>query len=461
MELCNFVISGLQETRKAFSRELTWLWFCVGVIGFIIRNDFAGVTSFVRVFRLSENAYYCFLRMFHSSGIDLKKLVECWSGYVFKILDAFILRENERVVLATDGSKVSKSGKKMPAVKTLHQESESNTKPEYITGHSFQEVGVLCKTLEKVLFIPIVAAIHEGLKLADTDSDTIFDRFRDFYKIPCLSNCYLLADAYYANRTMIENCLANNSHLVTRIKSNTVAYEPFEGRHDGRGRKPVYGRKRKLREEFKCEEGWTETELELYGKKEGIKYKELNLLWKKSRRMVKFVLVIMSDGGCLIFMTTDLKLDPERVIVLYSYRFKIEVSFKVSKQLIGAFAYHFWMKSMKRLGRRPKTQELQNESPKYIEKVERKMKTFHVFVTAALIAQGLITSVCILWPSLSWKGYGLWMRTMNTSSIPPESVGKYVLLKSFGELNEGTGLWAKITKLITKYSRERQQDIAA
>ena len=48
------------------------------------------------------------------------------------------LRVNGRRVLVPDGIKVGKSGKKMPGVKLLHQESDSNTKPEYIMGHSLQ-----------------------------------------------------------------------------------------------------------------------------------------------------------------------------------------------------------------------------------------------------------------------------------------------------------------------------------
>jgi hypothetical protein len=34
-------------------------------------------------------------------------------------------------------------GKKMPGVKLLHQQSESNTKPEYIMGHSLQAIGLV------------------------------------------------------------------------------------------------------------------------------------------------------------------------------------------------------------------------------------------------------------------------------------------------------------------------------
>ena len=42
------------------------------------------------------------------------------------------LRINGRCIVVGDGIKVPKRGRKMPGVKLLHQQSESNTKPEYI-----------------------------------------------------------------------------------------------------------------------------------------------------------------------------------------------------------------------------------------------------------------------------------------------------------------------------------------
>jgi hypothetical protein len=45
------------------------------------------------------------------------------------------LRVKGRRVLVGEGIKVPKCGRKMPTVKLLHQQSEANTKPEYIMGH--------------------------------------------------------------------------------------------------------------------------------------------------------------------------------------------------------------------------------------------------------------------------------------------------------------------------------------
>jgi hypothetical protein len=39
------------------------------------------------------------------------------------------------------------------------------------------------------------------------------------------------------------------------------------------------------------------------------------------------------------------------MILAYSYRFKIEVSFKVLKHLIGAFSYRLWTHAWPRVGK--------------------------------------------------------------------------------------------------------------
>jgi len=66
-------------------------------------------------------------------------------------------------VLLADRLKVSKSGHKMPAVKRLHQVSDSNTKPEYIREHSIQAVSLRVSAASSYLAVPLAARIHEGV----------------------------------------------------------------------------------------------------------------------------------------------------------------------------------------------------------------------------------------------------------------------------------------------------------
>ena len=47
----------------------------------------------------------------------------------------------------------------MPGVKLLHQQSESNSKPSFIMGHSFRVFGVLCRVGGYYFCVPVCARI--------------------------------------------------------------------------------------------------------------------------------------------------------------------------------------------------------------------------------------------------------------------------------------------------------------
>ena len=72
------------------------------------------------------------------------------------------LRVNGRRVLAANRINVAKSGKKMPGVKLLHQQSGSNTKPKYIMGHSIQAVSMFVHAAQGVLAVSLAACIRHG-----------------------------------------------------------------------------------------------------------------------------------------------------------------------------------------------------------------------------------------------------------------------------------------------------------
>ena len=76
-----------------------------------------------------------------------------WVGVVVRRFP--LIRMHGRIILVADGIKVSKEGRKMPGVKLLHQESQSNSKAEYIMGHSIQAVSVLAGTEAHAMAVPL------------------------------------------------------------------------------------------------------------------------------------------------------------------------------------------------------------------------------------------------------------------------------------------------------------------
>ena len=84
-----------------------------------------GVTSIVRTMGLVPVCYDRLLDFFHSPAVDLNKLARAWRDLVFRVHPGLV-RMGGRPVLVGDGIKVPKVGRKMPSVKKLHQQSDTD-----------------------------------------------------------------------------------------------------------------------------------------------------------------------------------------------------------------------------------------------------------------------------------------------------------------------------------------------
>jgi hypothetical protein len=139
--------------------------------------------------------------------------------------------------------------------------------------------------------------------------------------------------------------LAQGHHLVTRVRSNAVAYlpvEPTKGKRK-RGAPRRYGKKIKLKSLFADTRAMVELASPVYGERNVIlRCRVSDLLWRPAGRLVRFVAVIHPTRGSCLLMSTDLSLSAVDIIHVYGLRFKIEHSFKQATRLIGAFASAYW-----------------------------------------------------------------------------------------------------------------------
>jgi hypothetical protein len=426
---------AIRLLRPGCTRLRTFLWFATCVAGLTVRTDLLGVTSIVRALGLHERFYDNLLDHFHSTGVLLDELSALWAHVVLRLFPD-PLRVNGRLVLVGDGIKVPKSGKKMPAVKLLHQESDSNTKPEYIMGHSLQAVSVLVQAAESVFAVPLATRIHEGLVWSNRDTRTLLDKMLALLKIVEIRQpFYFVADAYYASQKIITGLLDQNHHLVTRMRSNAVAYTQYD--HQGarkRGRPRRYGKKIVLKSLFTAGPAMKQTTSPVYGEKNAtLQYRVCDLLWRPVGRLVRFVVVIHPTRGRCLLMSTDTSLSAMEIIRLYGLRFKIEHGFKQAVRVIGSFSYHFWMKEMKPLRRRNGNQYLHRESSDYRDAVKRKINAYHVFIHACVVSQGLLQYLAANVPTLVWASFGSWLRTIRPGIAPSELVVATALRHSLPE----------------------------
>lgn len=423
----------VKELRPACSRGITFLWMVLNIVAMTTRTDLAGVTSFVRCQWLQGKFYKNLLRNFHSSGIDLDRLTIIWVRLCFKIFSKFIYRVQDKAVLIADGIKISKEGKNMPGVRSLHQQSDCNAKAPFIMGHSCQVISLLVKGFSSFFAVPLVSRIHEGLVFSDKPCQTLLDKLVNMLlSLHIEQGLYLVADAYYASKKIAKPLLKEGHHLIVRIRSNSVGYLPYLGGKTGsKGRPKIYSDKVLLREQF-LDILMLSVASPVYNEK-GIKlrYRAMKLLWRPLGQIVLFVIVEHPKRGRIILLATDTELDPLRVIELYGLRFKIEVSFRQAVNTIGVYAYHFWMKNMEPIKRRSKNQDLSGKTDKYCSDVFRKMNAYHKHIQLGLIAQGLLQYLSVSFPAQVWSAFGSWLRTMKPDLEPSEMVVAMALKNSF------------------------------
>ena len=468
-------LRAVQSLRPACTRTTTFLWLVVVLAALCLRPDLAGVTSLVRALGLSEDSYYCLLHFFHSPALHLEALTPLWQQSVQRIFRRRLVLVNGRPVVLVDGIKRPKEGKKMPAVKSLHQESRCNAKAPFIMGHSLQAVAVLVQAAGVYLAVPVAARIHEGVLWSRGCRRTLLDKLRDLllgfqWTLPLT----VVADAYYAAAKLARGLLDCGHHLVTRVRSNAVAYFPLQTPSTKRRKKPgrprLYGRKTKLKDWFRYKKQFHRAPSPVYGESDvQIRYYSCDLLWRPLGQVVRFVWVIHPTRGRLVLLCTDLTLPPLDIIRVYGWRFKIEVSFKQAIHTVGAYAYHFWMRDMIPIRRGSGNQKMDHRTKTYREHVRRKLAAYERHIQLGLIAQGLLQYLAVNFRHAAWFNFHSYIRSASPQKPPSEWVVAYALRHTWPQFLAGSAesrilkkfLASKITPQRCGYSHVLDLDEAA
>lgn len=167
--------------------------------------------------------------------------------------------------------------------------------------------------------------------------------------------------------------------IVTKAKCNCNAFEKPAPRKSGRGRPAQKGKTIHLKDLFEShKEQFMETEMVFYGKKEKVRY--------------------------------------------YSFRFRIEYTFRELKQQTGAFCYHFWSKHMPRLNYYRKETEpsalTQVESSHARRKIMQAVRAIEMHMALSCIAMGTIQCLSLRMEGKLCSEQIRYQRTPSKGKVP-------------------------------------------
>jgi hypothetical protein len=441
-KIWDYISKIIYAFAGCFTRDAAFGWFVIVIVGLLVREDALGVTSIIRSLALDPTGYNALIHFFHSTAWTLTRISSKWADIV--INSGSIYEFDGKPVLIGDGVKVSKEGVRMPCVKRQHQESGDSSKPEYIQGHLFGGLGVLVGNTTKKFCLPLSMTIQDGCKpilqwiKSEYAKDSHVTRLvREGCRTAAEVNrqCFLLMDRYFltvpallAIKEESVRCGRSLITLITKAKSNATAFYP-PGEYSGIGRRPVRGKEVKLSDFFSSKEAEFKTvELNIYNKKEIVRYLLLDLLWgRKLYQKLRFVLSVI-DGSKCILVCSDLSVEPERIIELYSLRFKIESCFRAMKQSIRGFGYHFWTKHIRPL-KESVTAAVTVENLAKVTDAAARAKIIEAynaiegFVMFSCIAMGILQVVSLRYSRVI---SGRWLRTHSSAINSEETVRQYL-----------------------------------
>lgn len=412
----------LSNLRPAFSRHAAYEWFVIIIWGILLCGQHPAITSYLNAVGLTQHYYTQALHWFHSKAWSVKKLSVTWHEWL--LTHPKVHRLKGKPVYVGDGIKVSKEGRKMPAVKKLHTESENVTKPEWIRGHYFGAISLLFFAGSCSKAVPVTLELQDGIKTTKDDETTVVDKMSALCVELLKGGSYIILDAYFASKTLIEKFREHKLHLITRVRINTVGKYPLPAPplKRGRGRPRTWGESVKLRNLFNETDSFITETLLLYDKMVTLRYRTIDLHWDSPDNRVRFVLVMRSQGKQIILLSTDVTLSATEIISAYSWRFKIEVTFRSLIQLLSGFSYRFWMKNMIPSKRWPQDLILARYEEKQQQQIQRKVEAFERFVLINAISLAILQLLSLEMPTTIWKGFPRWFRTLPNNGYPSEQI---------------------------------------
>jgi putative transposase len=146
---------------------------------------------------------------------------------------------------------------------------------------------------------------------------------------------YLLLDGHFGNAGALQMARECKLHLISKLRSDSALYLPYDGPYAGRGPKRIYGDKLNplsIPERFLCQ-----TRVE-----KGIESRiyQLSARHKTVAQLLNIVIIVKTNlktqtQAHVLLFSSDLALPFDKLIDYYCLRFQLEFNFRDAKQYWG------------------------------------------------------------------------------------------------------------------------------
>lgn len=340
-----------------FSSEFsmpTWKNIQILLIGAILCRGPRRISSVLRVMGLASirnfSKYHRVLSRAEWNSLALAKIL---LGLLIKLLP-----ESWPILVAVDETLERRRGKNIKA-KGLYRDAVKSSQSHVVTSFGLKwECMMLivplpwCRRPWALPFLTLLAPSKKSNEKAGRKHKTSLDWTRQMVKLISRwlrRSWVLVGDGAYACMDLATTCIKQNVILISRLRLDAQLFEFPVYEKKKLGRKPIKGKRIHLKKFLTDKKQiWQIGTVNWYGgEKKTIEYLTFICLWYHAGIMpvpLRIVLVKTPNGKneAETFFSTDINLEPVRIINYFVLRWNIEVTFEETRAHLGVETQRQW-----------------------------------------------------------------------------------------------------------------------
>ena len=347
------ILAVLAAFSSEFSRP-TLKNIQILLIGAILCRGPRRVSNILRVMGLASirnfSKYHRVLSRAEWDGLSLAKIL---LGLLIKLLP-----DSWPILVAVDETLERRKGRKIKA-KGLYRDAVRSSQSHVVTSFGLKWEAMMlivplpwCKRPWALPFLTVLAPSKKANEKAGRRHKTSLDWTRQMVILVSRwlkRQWILIGDGAYACMDLAATCIKRQVTLISRLRLDAQLYQFPIHEKKKLGRKPIKGARINLKELLTdVNQHWQTGLVNWYGGEQRmIEYLTFTCLWYHAGfepLTLRIVLVKTPDGKNVAeaFFSTDINLEPTKIIAYFVLRWNIEVTFEETRSHLGVETQRQW-----------------------------------------------------------------------------------------------------------------------